>query len=191
MPEGCWLASDWPARGQLTADGFCRGCGSWWCPHAAPHLYSGGGRKTELPDSAFERFKDARNTLVLDKDHRRGISRGLAGQAFAAGALGVSLLASENAPYDFRAADGTRVDVKTTKQGMPLMVPEKHAYKLDPLRVDAFLLVWDGGGSHQLVGQIGVQEFCARKRNDRAFPIPTMYVDARDLGPVPSEWYAG
>jgi hypothetical protein len=93
------------------------------------------------------------------------------------------------APFDLRAADGTRVDVKTARHGLPLMVPKQQAYKLDPERVDALLLVWDGSG-HELVGQLGIPAFKERCRDDRPFPVPTLYVDVAELEPVPEAWRA-
>lgn len=148
-------------------------------------------RQVTLRDNiaaAVARFADADNTLVLDHSHERGIDRGLRGQAFAADLLGALHLAEENAPYDLLVHDGTRVDVKTTRWGNPLMVPASQEYKLHPERVDALLLVWDG---HRLSlkGQISVATFLERHHYDeRIFPVPTMYMEALELDLIPTSW---
>jgi hypothetical protein len=135
------------------------------------------------------RFDEAANTLVLDRSHGQGIRRGAMGQAFAAEQLGATQARGENAAYDLLVKDGTRVDVKTTKWGNPLMIPVSQKYKLAPERVDAFLLVWDGP-EPELKGQISVREFARRHRTEGlVFPVPTMWFAAFDLDPIPPEWY--
>ena len=178
-----FTAADWPTDGDVVG-GFCRGCGSWFCPHAMPDLYR--ERKLTFRPGQFD---GAANTLVLDGDHARGIARGAAGQAFAAEQLGVPIITEARSPFDLRAADGTRVDVKTSRRGMPLMVPKEHAYKLDPGRIDALALVWDGDG-HELVGQVSVADFRARCRDDLPLPVPTFCVAVADLDPIPDLWRA-
>lgn len=162
---------------------FCVPCRSHFCVHVAPHLYD--GHKINLKRG---RYEGASNTLVLDRNHQQGIARGSRGQSFAAEQLGVTL-AEEGTPYDFRAADGTRVDVKTSRWGMPLMIPATQRYKLSTKRTDAFLLVWDGP-EMKLVGQVSVGQFSYRHHTDGPFPIPTLHVEATELDPVPATWYA-
>lgn len=146
---------------------------------------------SSVVDAVMDRFGDAENTLVLDRSHRAGVERGKSAEAFVARLLGVPLAASDS-PYDLKGANGDRIDVKATRRGRPLMVPRSQGYKVDPRRVDAFVLVWDGGVEPEVVGQISARLFAESHRVDGPpkFPIETMYVDIADLRAMPTSWYA-
>lgn len=163
---------------------FCSACRSHFCIHAAPHIYKPDWGKLTYRN----RFEGAENTLVLDRSHGRGISRGARGQRFAAEQLGAKQT-DDAAPYDLLVAGGTKVDVKTTYWGGALMVPVAQKYKLSPGRVDALLLVWDGR-EMRLAGQVGTAEFLSRHHTDGDFPVPTMHLWPFELEPIPEGWRA-
>lgn len=145
----------------------------------------------ELAQQDFERFRRAKNTIVLDASHEWGLFRGLVGQWVVGQWLGVPWrLEPVNSRYDLMSKKQSRVDVKTSGFGNPLMVPLSQRYKIDPERVDIFVLVWfDGKAPYaEIPGWIRVAQFleCMRREipPQGKFPYPTLYVPLEELESV-------
>ncbi len=126
------------------------------------------------------------HTLILTGSNRDGADRGHAGELLVAFTLGVDLESDVASPFDLRAADGTRLDVKTTGSGRPLMVPLEQAHKVNPERVDGFVLVHEG--PLRIAGCISTRRFLDEHKVD-TFLVPTMHVPAARLAPIPARFY--
>lgn len=130
-------------------------------------------------------------TLVLTSSNEHGAERGHVGALFVAFTLGVDLEPGITAPFDLRAGDGTRLDVKTTKSNYPLMVPLEQAHKVDPERVDGFVLVHEG--PLRIAGCISTRRFLDEHTvtgpDGGHFLIPTMHVPAARLARIPARFY--
>lgn len=194
----------WPVDGELNSAGFCITCRSHFCPHAMPTLYQPRQRRrtpvrprVPVLDEALlfaeaataqqmARFGDAENTLTLSRTQSAGIFRGAVGEWAVARWTGAARAKDRGEAYDLLTADGVRIDVKTTRRGRPLMVPQQHRYKIDAGRVDVLVLAWYdlNDDAVELVGQISPTRFLETCRDDGNFPIPTLYVDAAALAPV-------
>ena len=51
-------ADEWPDSGDVDEHGYCRGCRTYWCPHAAPQIYPELAVPIRVRDKAFARTGD-------------------------------------------------------------------------------------------------------------------------------------
>jgi hypothetical protein len=128
-------------------------------------------------------------TLVLTESNEHGADRGKVGELLVAFTLGVDLEPDITAPFDLRAGDGTRLDVKTTRSGGDLMVPLEQKHKVNPERVDGFVLVHED--PLRIAGCISTARFLEEHAvtNGERFPVPTMHVPATRLARLPARFH--
>ncbi len=142
-----------------------------------------------LADQRMERFSRAANTKVLAGRHVTGIFRGLIAEWAAAFYLDADWQAErDDAPFDLLTAGGKRLDVKAGPRWDPLRVPIVQMYKVDPDRVDGFVLAFVPRVNTELVelcGWISTDRFLDEAREDYDLPEPAACIDASALEWLP------
>jgi hypothetical protein len=132
-------------------------------------------------------LKDAPNTVVMTDSYEEGVDRGDAAEQYVHRMLPGSEVMPRTHPFDIRTASGVRIDVKATRRGNDLMIPNQQRAKVDPARLDALLLVYED--PFEIVGWVTPEEFIERKQNGDHMKFPCRFVAVSDLNStIPWDW---